>query len=127
MKTKYYLNNDFMSASLRSHRSYTWRSIWGAWRFLEQGIGWRVGNDRMINIWNDAWLPGPEQGKIVIRNIDINYIVVADLINTESGTWKSKALRDLFDEEQVSRIMIIPIIRVELGDERVWRGDNTRV
>ncbi|MBA0602984.1 hypothetical protein Gorai_003144, partial [Gossypium raimondii] len=78
-----------MSVSLVSHPSYTWRSIWGAWRLLE--------------------------------------LVVADLINIESATWKLEALRKLFDEEQVSRIMTIPSAGVELGYERVWRGDNIGV
>ncbi|MBA0816560.1 hypothetical protein Gohar_001209 [Gossypium harknessii] len=75
----------------------------------------------MINIWNDAWLPGPRQGRLVIQNIDINYTVVADLINVESATWKLEALRKLFDEVQESGIMTIPSAGVELGYERVWR------
>ncbi|KAA3486665.1 reverse transcriptase [Gossypium australe] len=50
MKAKHYLNNDFMIFNLGSHSSYTWRSTWGGRRLLELGMGWNVGNYRMINI-----------------------------------------------------------------------------
>lgn len=58
MKAKYFPKGDFMSARVGSYPSYTWRSIWGARRLLEDGIGWRIRNERNVNIWNDVWLPG---------------------------------------------------------------------
>lgn len=126
MKGKDYPHCDFMSASLGSHPSFTWRSIWGARRLLELGMGQRVGNGRSINIWNDVWLPRPGHGKVRIQNIDINYIV-ADLINRETATQKLEVLRKLFVEEQVNKILTIPAAEVDLDDERVWRGDSIGV
>ncbi|KAA3469857.1 reverse transcriptase [Gossypium australe] len=53
------MTGDFMSSRLRSYPSYTWRSIWGVRRLLENGCGWRVSSGDVINIWNDSWPLGP--------------------------------------------------------------------
>lgn len=90
-------------------------------------MGWRVGNDKMIKIWNDVWLSGLGKGSVLVQNIDNNYIMVVGLIDAEYATWKSKILWELFNGEQMSWILTIPIVGFEHGDERVWRGDNTRV
>lgn len=39
MQAKYYPNSEFLKASLGSHSSYTWRSIWSARRLLKDDIG----------------------------------------------------------------------------------------
>lgn len=96
MKAKYYPKSDFMIARLGSHSSYTWRRIWSAQRLLEIGMVWRVGNDRSINIWNNVCLPSPRHERVAVRNIDINYTTVANLINMELPTWNLEALRKLF-------------------------------
>lgn len=127
MKAKYYPNNDFLNASLGSHPSYAWRSIWNARGLLEAGMGWWVGNDKSTNIWNEAWLLRPSQGIITGQNINVNFTTVANLINFEQTTWSLKALRKLFDEEKTNRIQTIPIARVNIKEVRVWRGDNTGV
>ncbi|MBA0630676.1 hypothetical protein Godav_002747 [Gossypium davidsonii] len=32
-------------------------SIWGAWDLLESEVGWRIGDRKTVNIWNNTWLP----------------------------------------------------------------------
>ncbi|MBA0612839.1 hypothetical protein Godav_013388, partial [Gossypium davidsonii] len=58
-----------------AYPSFTWRSIWNAHRLLEDGTSWRIENDELTNIWNNAWLPTLGDGKdmtatagIIIRN-----------------------------------------------------------
>ncbi|KAA3481012.1 RNA-directed DNA polymerase [Gossypium australe] len=38
IKGKYYLNSEFLKASLGSHPCYTWWSIWSARGLLEEGL-----------------------------------------------------------------------------------------
>ncbi|KAK5819441.1 hypothetical protein PVK06_024441 [Gossypium arboreum] len=101
MKTKYYPNSEFLKASLGSHPSYTWRSIWSARGLLEEGLGWRVDNSKSINVWNEAWVLGLGPGRITGQTINIYYTTVADLINNEQSTWKTEVRRKIFDEDQI--------------------------
>lgn len=92
---------------------------------LEEGIGWRVGNGRDINIWSETWLPGSNQGEVMGHDININYMLVADLIDTEHNTWCTKVLEEIFDADHTSRILIILIIGIDLPDARIWRGETS--
>ncbi|KAH1107067.1 hypothetical protein J1N35_010835, partial [Gossypium stocksii] len=47
------------------------------------------------------------------------------LINKENTTWKLEVLRMLFVEEQVNKILTIPVAKVDIEDDRVRRGDVT--
>ncbi|KAA3467762.1 reverse transcriptase [Gossypium australe] len=38
--------------------SFTWRSICNARDLISDGMVWRVGSGKLVNIWNDPWLPG---------------------------------------------------------------------
>ncbi|KAH1031985.1 hypothetical protein J1N35_044159 [Gossypium stocksii] len=91
-------------------------------RHRMEGTKWKS-----INIWNEAWLLGHGHGKITCQNININFIIVVDLINSEQNIWRSKVLRKLFDEEQANKIHTILIAGVDIKDIRDWKGDNTRV
>ncbi|GLT53960.1 hypothetical protein SLA2020_271940 [Shorea laevis] len=56
-KTKYYPQQDFMSATLGSRPSYAWRSILNSRSLLKEGLAWRVGDGKSIRIWGDKWIP----------------------------------------------------------------------
>lgn len=125
MKAKYYLNSEFSKASLGSHPSYTWRSIWSTRGLLEEGMGWRVRNGKSINIWNEAWLPGPKKGKLTGKNINMNFTTIVDLVNSKQSIWRLEVLEKLFDEDQTNRIGTILVVGFNIKDARVWRRENT--
>lgn len=56
------------------------------------------------------------------QDININYTLMADLIDANSTTWKLDVLNKLFDSEQVNRIVSIPLSRFARMDKLVWRG-----
>ena len=58
-KVKYYPNGDVLNAKLGSNPSYAWRSIFKALEVTRRGTRWRVGNGKPIHIWEDKWLPTP--------------------------------------------------------------------
>ncbi|KAA3486627.1 reverse transcriptase [Gossypium australe] len=119
MKAKYFPTGDFMSASVGSYPSYTWRSICGARQLLEERMGWRIGNGDLVNIWNDSWLPGPGSGRVTCQNMSIRYTQVSDLIDKETNTWKQDTIRSLLGEEQLKRILTIPLASSRPRDELV--------
>lgn len=57
MKEKYYRGNGFLEAHLGRRPSFVWRSILKTKLLLQNGMGWRVGNDENIRIWGDAIPP----------------------------------------------------------------------
>ncbi|MBA0810817.1 hypothetical protein Gohar_002775, partial [Gossypium harknessii] len=97
MKAKYYPLGDFMSVS------FTWHSIWGVCNLLEKGTGWKIGNGESMNIWNDVCLSSPGDGRVKSQNIDLRYLTIADLIDSESVTWKKlkeDALCPIYTEKE---------------------------
>ncbi|KAK5845334.1 hypothetical protein PVK06_001506 [Gossypium arboreum] len=125
MKAKYFPKGDFMSAGVGFYPSYTWRSIWGARQLLEEGMGWQIGNGESVNIWNDSWLSRLGSGRIRCQNMGLRVTQVSDLINKENNTWKPDIIQSLFEEEQLKRILTIPLANSRPQDALVWRGDNT--
>ena len=57
LKAKYFPTCEFIEASMENNPSYAWRSIMAAQSVVREGIKWRVGNGRNIQIWGDKWLP----------------------------------------------------------------------
>ncbi|KAA3467246.1 reverse transcriptase [Gossypium australe] len=120
MKLKYYPHDNFLNARLGAYPSFTWRSIWNTRSLLEEGTDWRIENGEPTNIWNDAWLPIPNDGRVKSQNININYSKVADLINKDSFSWNYEAIWSLLKEKQVEAVLSIP-----LPDVLVWRWDES--
>lgn len=52
----YVLQLDLPTIQAFQNPSFTWHSIWNVRSLLEKGTSWRIGNDELTNIWNDAWL-----------------------------------------------------------------------
>ena len=63
-KAKYFPFNDILGAKLGSNPSYVWRSIFNSLEIIRKGTRWRVGNGKMIHIWEDRWLPTPTTHKV---------------------------------------------------------------
>lgn len=78
---------------------------------FEKRMGWRVGDERSMNIWNDPWILGSTDGRIRCQSIDIRYTLVSHLINHETGTWKRDVFKSITDEDQVQDILSILLAR----------------
>ena len=52
-KEKYFPNGDILTAKLGSSPFYAWRSIYNSLEVIQRGTRWRVGNGKMIQIWDD--------------------------------------------------------------------------
>ncbi|KAK5777257.1 hypothetical protein PVK06_045224 [Gossypium arboreum] len=108
-KARYYPFSDIMAAKIGSYPSFTWRSLCGARELIADGLLWRIGSGRAVNIWNDPWLPGSGNSRISVQGIDINWTTVNQLIDVRSGTWNKDIIRRIVDDEQATRIFNIPL------------------
>ncbi|MFQ6647749.1 hypothetical protein Gotur_021821 [Gossypium turneri] len=86
---------------------------------LEQVTCLKIGNNSLVNFWNDVWLLGPGDGRVKIQNIDIRNSTISTV------TLEAQSRLDLFGDEQVERILSIPLVNSVQTDEVIWRGDNT--
>lgn len=101
-----------LNARLGYSNSFSWRTIWSAKNLVKEGILWRVGNGRAINIWRDPWV-GDERGRFItsVESSDLN--VVTDLINAETMEWRYNVLVRYFNERDRDCILAIPLSSVE--------------
>ena len=88
-KAKYFPFNDILGAKLGSNPSYVWRSIFNSLEIIRKGTRWRVGNGKMIHIWEDRWLPTPTTHKVCSPQQDIgDFPMVSSLFDEVSRCWK---------------------------------------
>jgi hypothetical protein len=57
LRAKYFPTGNLLEARPRGGMSYTWRSILKGLQLLKDGLIWRVGNGKTINIWKNPWIP----------------------------------------------------------------------
>ncbi|KAL2937830.1 hypothetical protein RDABS01_021279 [Bienertia sinuspersici] len=119
MKAKYFPNRPFLDSSLGLMGSYSWRSIWSSKALIKEGIIWRVGNGKDINIWNDPWVVNEESRFISSPPID-GLSKVNSLINVEQGDWNEELIAEVFEERDVKCILAIPLSERLPRDELIW-------
>ena len=92
-RANYFPHGDVLNLKLGCCPSYTWRSIFRALEVIRSGTRWRVGNGRLIHIWEDKWLPTPTTYKVVSppRPFD-DFPMVSALIDHETKRWKAELI-----------------------------------
>ncbi|KAG2540904.1 hypothetical protein PVAP13_9NG588514 [Panicum virgatum] len=109
LKAKYYPDGKLLQAKLKSGSSFTWQSILAGLECFKRGYIWRVGDDTQINIWEDRWIPGSHNLKVLTPRGNIVISTVDELINPIDGRWDEEMIRSLFWPVDVHRILQIPI------------------
>ena len=128
LKAKYFPSEDIMNASLGSSPSYTWRSIFQSLEVIKSGTRWRVGNGRLIHIWEDKWLPTPSTFKVISPPKEFgDFPMVSSLIDQETKWWKPNVVRMLFLPFEADTILKIPLSQNLPADSLIWIGNKRGV
>jgi hypothetical protein len=109
LRAKYYSDGDLLEEILKMGSSYTWQSIMCGVNTLKKGYIWRVGDGSKINIWNDAWIPGSHDRKIVTRRGHNLLTHVSDLIDPITDRWDEELVKQTFWSIDIGRILAIPL------------------
>jgi hypothetical protein len=110
LQAKYFPNSTFLQANLGSKPSYVWRSLFNSRELLVQGMIWRVGDGKSIQVWGDRWLPNQTSYAVQsIQNIISPNAKVADLIDGELKGWNLSLIKEIFDEDEAKAICQIPL------------------
>lgn len=122
LKAKYFPNSSILQCSAKGGISYSWRSILQGVHLLKDGIIWRVGNGKNINIWTDPWLPRGSTRRPMTPHGSSILTCVSDLIHPTTGTWDEQLVMDTFWPEDAKVILTIPI-DVDMDDWPTWHFD----
>ena len=96
-RAKYYAHGDVFNVSLGSRPSYAWRSIMQGLEVVRRGSQWRVGNGRLIHIWNDKWLPTPTTYRVVSPPCDMNdFPMMSAFVDHDLRSWKADLFKSIF-------------------------------
>ena len=114
-----------MNAKLGSNPSYAWRSIFKALEVIRSGTRWRVGNGKLIHIWEDKWLPTPTTYKVISPPQPLDdFPMVFALINGETRRWKMDMVKSLFLPFEEETILNIPLSYNLPKDKIIWVGNK---
>ncbi|XP_019108059.2 uncharacterized mitochondrial protein AtMg00310-like [Beta vulgaris subsp. vulgaris] len=102
MQVKYYPNRSFLDASLGCAGSYSWSSIWSVKALVKEGMLWRIGDGKKVNIWQDPWVVG-EEGRFITSPRVENVTNVSDLIDTSTMEWQHDIISYHFSERDKQR------------------------
>ncbi|KAK6138023.1 hypothetical protein DH2020_028219 [Rehmannia glutinosa] len=120
-KAKYFDNGNFMDAQLGFRPSWTWQSILHGRKVLKSGCLKRISSGDNCKIWGDPWVP---KHPFVLRSHPPAHIhpnaLVLTLIDSDSRTWKSTLINDLFPEEKAKLILSISLNTVVSPDRWYW-------
>ena len=93
---------------------------------IKRGTRWRIGNGRLIHIWENKWLPTPTTYKVISPPFTFDdFPVVSALIDSDTRRWKANLIRSLFLPFEASTILNIPLSYNLPEDKFIWVG-NTR-
>ena len=127
-KAKYFSNCDVLGASIGSNPSYAWRSINKSLEVLKQGTRWRVGNGKLIHIWDDKWLPIPTTYKVISSPKDFgDFPMVSSLIDEDIKMWRRDMLVEIFLLFEVNTILNISLSHHLPEDSIIWVGNKKRI
>ena len=124
-KAKYFPYGDVLNSKLGSNPSYAWKSIFNGLEVIRKCTCWRVGNERLIHIWDNKWLPTPTTYKVISppRMLD-DYPVIFALIDPDTRRWKADLIRALFLPFEASIILNVPLSHNLLKDKVIWVGNK---
>ncbi|KAH1107812.1 hypothetical protein J1N35_011580 [Gossypium stocksii] len=125
MNKLWWSNSKSAKAKVGSYPLFTWRSVCGARDLIAGGIIWRIGNGTSVNIWNDLWIPGKNDNKLVFTDFIPHLSSVNQLIDSSTNTKNKELISSFVDEDQRKRILAIPINHHKLADTVAWKYEAT--
>ena len=124
-RVRYFPIGDILNANIRNSPSYSWRSIHSSLEVIRKETRWRVGNGKLIHIWDDKWLPTPSTYKIISppNNIPL-FPMVSSLIDPMTKWWNVSTIRASFLPFEAKTILKIPLSHDLPEDKIIWIGNS---
>ena len=79
-------------------------------KVISNGMGWRIGDGKSIDLYYDNWLPGGGSSKIISPRVPkLEGAKVSALIFQDIGPWDQTLLHQHFFTFEAQSIMAIPL------------------
>ncbi|XP_021735024.1 uncharacterized protein LOC110701708 [Chenopodium quinoa] len=118
----------YLKANRRHDPSYIWRSIWGAKGLFRDGLAWKIGNGRDINIWTDIWLVNNRQPIHLQRPPEFDEeMKVRELLTEDGRMWDEMKVRQVLGEELCSQVLSLPLPIHATRDTTFWMQSKNGV
>ena len=125
LKSRYFHTGYILNAKLGNSPSYSWRSIHSSLDIIRAKTRWRVGNGKLIHIWDDKWLPTPSTYKVISPPNDIpQFPMVSSLIDPMTKWWNVDLVRESFLSFEADTILKIPLSHTLPEDLIIWIGNR---
>lgn len=80
--------------------------FWSSRKILVAGSRWSISNGNSVQIWNDAWLRGPGDGKIVSPNKGLSADTKVNiLIDPITRSWRKDLISEFFHPFDVEKVL----------------------
>ena len=123
-KAKYFPNGSVFEAKSATG-SFAWKSILHSKNLIERNGRWRVGDGENIRIFQDAWLPNSNAGKILFHKNVLAPSTTADgLIDPNSGWWNLGLIDQCFYPLDAKKIISLPLCITPQTDSFVWTAEK---
>lgn len=125
LRGKYCPYEDMPNYSLNPCTLWVWQSIYHGLQQVKRLSIWKVGDGKDINIWRHWWIPNSDGALLHPNELNLSdYQSFTDLIDEENHSWKVDLLQQLFTQEKVHQILIIPL-NLTRKDKFVWPLTST--
>ena len=115
--TEKYLSKEPLMERSKTKTSWQFGRLLNIRDTFSKGLLWLVGNDKTINVWSDIWVNAQK-----LKNFRNNHnpnLKVCDLF-TNSNTWDTKKLNNIFPPHITQMISNIYIPRIDIADRLIW-------
>lgn len=122
-KAKFFHQGSFLDVPPRHNPSYVWRSIHASHVVVKSGLKQRIGNDHLVNVWNQPWLKSDNNLHVLTPLLPSNgpkNLKVISLIHHDSSTWRMDLLHQVYNEHDTLAIQTIPLLNFASNDELIW-------
>jgi hypothetical protein len=125
LRSKYKVNGGWINSEPQKLASPTWRAIERLKPIVRKGACFLIGDGLGVDCWKDPWVPGLQSFLPLPKDssVNTNPLLVANLINFETNSWRYDLLDVLFDVE--SRVAIAKIVLpvIPRPDKLMWIAD----
>ncbi|KAJ1420314.1 Ribonuclease H-like superfamily [Sesbania bispinosa] len=89
---------------------------------IMDGLLWRVGDGRSINIWEDKWLPSSTDNRVNSQPLDNCELKFAsDLMKVDRKAWNRELIFESFPPAVAKQILAIPLTQSSQQDILTWK------
>ena len=123
-KTKYFPNGSVFEAKSATG-SFAWKSIIRSKNLNKRNGRWRMGDGKTIRIFQDAWLPNSNAGRILFHRggLALNSTTI-ELIDPNSGWWNLGLIDQCFYPPDAQIIISLPLCITPQTDSFVWPAEK---